>query len=65
MTLGGPGYISPMEKRPEEMTDDELVGHLREDARKVRGASPAEDEAGLELHPVADENFDPGIGMGD
>ena len=54
-----------MEKRPEEMTDDELIGHLREDAQKVKGSSPAEDEAGLELHPVADEEFEPGAGMGD
>ena len=54
-----------MEKRPEEMTDDELIGHLREDTHKVKGSSPAVDEAGLELHPVADEDFEPGAGMGD
>ena len=54
-----------MEKRPEEITDDELIGHLREDARKVRGSSPAEDDAGLDLHPVGDKDFEPGMGMGD
>ena len=54
-----------MEKRPQEMSDDELIGHLREDLHKVKGGAPAEDEAGLELHPVADEDFEPGIGMGD
>jgi hypothetical protein len=54
-----------MEKRPEDMTDDELIGHSREDLQKVKGSSPAEDEGGLELHPVADQDFEPGIGMGD
>jgi hypothetical protein len=54
-----------MQKRPEEQTDDELIGHLREDLRKVRGGSPLEDQAGIELDPVADEDFNPGIGMGD
>ena len=54
-----------MEKHPEEMTDDELIGHLKEDERKVKGSSPARDVAGIELEPVADEDFEPGAGMGD
>lgn len=38
-----------MEKSPEELTDDELIGRLREENNTVRPGYPAEHEAPVDL----------------
>lgn len=38
-----------MEKSPQELTDDELVGRLREEQKEVRPGYPAEQTAPVDL----------------
>lgn len=38
-----------MEKSPQELSDDELIGRLREDDQKVRPGHPAEQNAPVDL----------------
>lgn len=44
-----PGYLQGMEKSPEELSDDELIGRLREENTTVRPGYPVERDAPVDL----------------
>lgn len=48
-----------MGENPRELSDEELIGRLREDEKKVRPAKALEDNAPVDLEPVGDEEGTP------
>jgi hypothetical protein len=48
-----------MGQNPRELSDEQLIGRLREDEKNVRAAKPVEDNAPVDLEPVGDEEGTP------